>query len=82
MLFRSNAIPNRIEDYLVSKKIVTRCMTPNKIAERITHVFQLTSIRKILGSSNLEIKKKSKKMLNSMEEPYPILVKTMKSVLK
>jgi len=26
--------------------------------------------------------KKSKKMLDSMEDPYPILVKTMKSMLK
>jgi len=50
---------------------------------RITNPKQaVISIRKILGSSNLEIKKKSKKMLNSMEDPYPILVKTMKSVLK
>jgi len=40
-----NAIPNRIEDYLVSKKIVTRCMTPNEVNKEITQVFQLTSYR-------------------------------------
>jgi len=40
-----NAIPNRIEDYLVSKKIVTRCMTPNEVTERIHNVFSITSYR-------------------------------------
>jgi predicted glycosyltransferase len=68
-----NAVPNIIEAYLVRKKLVIRETNPKHV---------VISIRKILGSSNLEIKKKSKKMLNSMEDPYPILVKTMKSVLK
>ena len=75
-----NAIPNRIEDYLVSKKIVARCMTPNKIAERITHVFQLTSYRGrgYERTRRLQIKK----FVNSLEDPYPILLKTIKSILK
>ena len=68
-----NAVPNIIETYLVRKKLVIRETNPKQV---------VISIKKILGSSNLEIKKKSKKMLNSMEDPYPILVKTMKSVLK
>ena len=68
-----NAVPNIIEAYLVRKKLVIRETNPKQM---------VISIKKILGSSNLEIKKKSKKMLNSMEDPYPILVKTMKSVLK
>jgi len=68
-----NAIPNIIENYLVRKKLVIRRTNPKQI---------VTSIRKIFGSKNLEIKKKSKKMLDSMEDPYPILVKTMKSMLK
>jgi len=75
-----NAIPNRIEDYLVSKKIVTRCMTPNKIAERITHVFQLTSYRG--GGSEHTRRMQIKKFVNSLEDPYPILLKTIKSILK
>jgi predicted glycosyltransferase len=66
-----NAIPNIIETYLVKKKLVKRETNPQRI---------VNSIKKILESSNLEIKKRSKKMLNSMEDPYPILVKTMKSV--
>ena len=68
-----NAIPNIIEAYLVRKKLVIRETNPKRI---------VISIRKILASSNLEIKKKSKKILDSMEDPYPVLVKTMKSVLK
>ena len=68
-----NAVPNIIEAYLVRKKLVIRETNPKQIVK---------SISKILESSNLEIKNKSKKMLDSMEDPYPILVKTMKSVLK
>ena len=75
-----NATPNRIEDYLVSKKIVTRCMTPNKVAERITHVFQLTSYRD--GGHERTRRLRIKKFVNSLEDPYPILLKTMKSVMK
>ena len=75
-----NAIPNRIEDYLVSKKIVTRCMTPNKVAERITHVFQLTSYRG--GGHERTRRLRIKKFVNSLEDPYPILLKTMKSIIK
>ena len=75
-----NAIPNRIEDYLVSKKIVTRCMTPNKVTEGITHVFQLTSYR---GRGHERTRRlRIKKFVNSLEDPYPILLKTIKSILK
>jgi len=75
-----NATPNRIEDYLVSKKIVTRCMTPNKVAERITHVFQLTSYRG--GGYERTRRLRIKKFVNSLEDPYPILLKTIKSIIK
>ena len=75
-----NAIPNRIEDYLVSKKIVTRCMTPNKVAERITHVFQLTSYRG--GGYERTRRLRIKKFVDSLEDPYPILLKTIKSIIK
>ena len=68
-----NAVPNIIEAYLARKKLVIRETNPKKI---------VIAIMKMFESSNLEIKKKSKKMLDSMEDPYPILVKTMKSILK
>ena len=75
-----NATPNRIEDYLVNKKIVTRCMTPNKVAERITHVFQLTSYKD--GEYERTRRLRIKKFVNSLEDPYPILLKTMKTIMK
>ena len=75
-----NAIPNRIEDYLVGKKIVTRCMTPDEVAERITHVFQLTSYRG--GGYERTRRLQIKKFVNSLEDPYPILLKTIKSIIK
>jgi hypothetical protein len=75
-----NAIPNRIEDYLVSKKIVTRCMTPNEVTERITRIFQLTSYRG--GGSEHTRRLELQKFVNSLEDPYPILLKTIKSIIK
>ena len=66
-----NAVPNIIEAYLVKKKLVIRKTNPKQIAN---------SIEKILRSSNSGIKKRSKKLMNSMEDPYLTLVKTMKSV--
>ena len=66
-----NAVPNIIETYLVKKKLIIRKTNPKQIAG---------SIKKILESPNLEIKKRSKKMLNSMEDPYLTLAKTIKSV--
>ena len=75
-----NAIPNRIEDYLVSKKIVTRCMTPNEITERISVVFQLISYRGRRSEYNRRMQ--IKKFVSSLEDPYPILLKTIKSIIK
>jgi len=75
-----NAIPNRIEDYLVSKKIVTRCMTPDEITERISVVFQLTSYR--VRRSEYNRRMQIKKFVSSLEDPYPILLKTIKSIIK
>ena len=68
-----NAVPNIIESYLVKKKLVVRETNPKRVA---------ASIRNILESSKLETKKRSKKIWGSMEDPYPILVKTMRTVLK
>jgi predicted glycosyltransferase len=68
-----NAIPNIIERYLVRKKLVLRKTNPKQIA---------VSVRKLLDSPKLEIKKRAKKMMDSMEDPFPVLVKTMKTILK
>ena len=68
-----DAVPNIIESYLVRKKLVFRGKTHKEI---------VSLIRKLLNPSNSDIKNKSKIMLNSMEDPYHILVKTINSVLK
>jgi predicted glycosyltransferase len=68
-----NAIPNIIEAYLVRKKLVLRKRNPKQVA---------SSVKILLNSPNLEIKKRAKRLVDSMEDPYPILVKTMKSILK
>ncbi len=76
-----NATPNRIEAYLVSKKIVTRCMTPNKIAERIDFIIRLSwGVRGRLYERSRRLR--IKKFVGSLEDPYPILLKTIKSIIK
>ena len=76
-----NATPNRIEAYLVSRKIVTRCMTPNKIAERIDFIVRLSwGVRGRLYERSRRLR--IKKFVGSLEDPYPILLKTIKSIIK
>jgi len=68
-----NAVPNIIEDYLVRKKLVMREINPKKM---------VSVMKKVFKSSNSRRKNIAKKMMSSMEDPYPILLKTMKSILK
>jgi len=68
-----DAVPNIIEDYLVRKKLVMREINPKKM---------VSVMKKVFKSSNSRRKNRAKKMMSSMEDPYPILLKTMKSVLK
>lgn len=68
-----DAVPNIIEDYLVRKKLVMREINPKKM---------VSVMKKVFKSSNSRRKNRAKKMISSMEDPYPILLKTMKSVLK
>ena len=68
-----DAVPNIIEDYLVRKKLVMREVNPKKM---------VSVMKKVFKSSNSRRKNRAKKMISSMEDPYPILLKTMKSVLK
>ena len=65
-----NAIPNLIESYLVKKKLVKRQTNTKQIVR---------TIKKILRSSNIEHKKRAKKALNSMEDPYLKLVKAIRT---
>jgi hypothetical protein len=66
-----NAVPNDIENYLVKKKLVKRETDP----KRIVH-----AIRAFVSSSNIDHKKRAKKELNAMEDPYSKLIKAMSLV--
>ena len=66
-----NAVPNFIEGYLVRNKLVKRETNPKQL---------VNSIRKFLNSSNIDFKRHAKKALNSMEDPYPILVRAIRSI--
>ena len=67
-----NAVPNLIESYLVKNKLVKRETNPRQLAR---------SIRKFINSSNIVHKKRAKKALNSMEDPYTKLVKTIRETI-
>ena len=68
-----NTIPNRIEDYLVKKRIIVRSENPEKISKE---VFQ--------SLNNLQIIKKRKenarKIVTTFEDPYQVLLKTMRTL--
>jgi len=67
-----NAVPNFIESYLVKNKLVKRETNPKQLAR---------SISKFINSSNIEHKKRAKKALSSMEDPYTKLVKTIRETI-
>ena len=68
-----NAVPNRIEDFLVKKRIIVRSENPEKISKE---VFQ--------SLNNLQIIKKRKenarKIVTTFEDPYQVLLKTMRTL--
>ncbi|HMK32366.1 MAG TPA: DUF354 domain-containing protein [Nitrosopumilaceae archaeon] len=66
-----NAVPNRIEEYLVRIGLVRRETNPKTI---------IKSVKKILKSDNQNIRKKAKTTLNSMEDPFSKLLTTIRSV--
>ncbi len=68
-----NTIPNRIEDFLVKKRIIVRSENPERISKE---VFQ--------SLNNLQIIKKRKenarKIVTTFEDPYQVLLKTMRTL--
>ena len=60
-----DAVPNHIEQYLVGIGLVRRENNPKKIVRIVKH---------ILESDGKETRKKAKKILNSMEDPFTKLV--------
>ena len=66
------AVPNFIENYLIKKKLVKRETEPKKI---------VLAIKRLMRTSKIENRRKAKKILASMEDPFPKLVKTIKSLI-
>lgn len=68
-----NAVPNKIEKYLVKKKIIVRSETPDRISRE---VFQS------LNNINIVKKRKrnAKKLVASFEDPYQVLLRTIRSL--
>ena len=68
-----NSVPNRIEEFLVEKGIIVRSENPDRIYREIYQ-----------SLNNLQIIKKKKikagKLIASFEDPYQVLLKTMKSL--
>ncbi|MEE9565821.1 MAG: DUF354 domain-containing protein, partial [Nitrosopumilaceae archaeon] len=67
-----DAVPNFIENYLIKKKLVKRETEPKKI---------VLAIKRSMKTSKIENRRKAKKILASMEDPFPKLVKTIKSLI-
>ena len=59
--------------FLVKKRIIVRSENPNRISKEIQQVLNNPQIIK-------KKKEKAKKMVTSFEDPYQVLLKTMKSL--
>ena len=68
-----NSVPNRIDDYLVKKKLIVRAETSEKISKEIFRA---------LNDKNFMEKRKNqaKKIISSFEDPYQILLKTIRTL--
>lgn len=64
-----NAVPNIIESYLVKKRLVKRQTDPKKIS---------ALVRQFLKSNKMNTS--ARKILNSMEDPFPKLVATIRTI--
>ncbi len=65
------AVPNIIENYLILKKLIKRETDPKKM---------VLAIKQLTKTSKIENKRKAKKILSSMEDPYQKLIRTIKSI--
>ena len=68
-----NAIPNRIEDFLVKKRIIVRSENPDRISREIYQSLNNTQIIK-------KRKENARKLVASFEDPYQVLLKTIKTL--
>ena len=68
-----NTIPNRIEDFLVKKRIIVRSENPDRISREIYQSLNNPQIIK-------KRKENARKLVASFEDPYQILLKTIRSL--
>lgn len=68
-----NAVPNRIEDYLVKNKIIVRSESPNRISREI---FQALNDENVMKKR----KQKARKLVSSFEDPYQVLLRTIREL--
>ena len=68
-----NSVPNRIEDYLVKKKLIVRAETSEKISKEVFRA---------LNDNNFMEKRKiqAKEIISSFEDPHQILLKTIRTL--
>ena len=68
-----NVVPNRIENFLVKKRIIVRSENPDRISREIYK--SLNNVQSIRNR-----KKNAKKLVSSFEDPYQVLLKTIRSL--
>ena len=68
-----NAIPNRIEDFLVKKRIIVRSENPDRISREIYQSLNNPQIIK-------KRKENARKLVASFEDPYQVLLKTIRTL--
>ena len=68
-----NTVPNRIEDFLVKKRIIVRSESPDRISREIYQ--SLNNVQSIKNR-----KKNAKKLVSSFEDPYQVLLKTIRTL--
>ena len=68
-----NAVPNKIEGFLVKKKIIIRSESPDRISREI---YQSLNNSQIIRKR----KENARKLVMSFEDPYQVLLKTIRSL--
>jgi predicted glycosyltransferase len=67
-----DAVPNLIQTYLIKKKLILRETDPKKV---------ILAIKRLTRTPKMGNKRKAKKVLSSFEDPYPKLVRAIKSII-
>ena len=68
-----NTVPNRIENFLVKKRIIVRSENPDRISREIYQSLNNTQIIK-------KRKENARKLVMSFEDPYQVLLKTIRTL--